>query len=144
MKRVTPQPLAFSSLNLLPALLLVLSAASGCAAPIAGRWQGTADVGPINAYDLRLEVASDGKSGRIAVQDGSPGAHDLCRIELNGRDVDLEYDLAQPTCRSEEGKPSDRRRLRGTVGEGLVFGEVLQGSQRIGFFRAYLAAAEPQ
>ena len=139
MKALHPSSIALFSLS-----LLALLGSSGCTAAIAGRWQGTADVGPIKAYDLRLEVASDGKSGRIAVQDGSPGAHDLCRIEVKGRDVDLEYDLAQPPCRSEEGKPSERRRLRGTVGEGLVFGEVLQGSQRIGFFRAYLAAAEPQ
>ena len=139
MKAFLPAKTAVLSLT-----LLSLLGSSGCTAAIAGRWQGTADVGPIKAFDLRLEVSGDGKSGRIAVQDGSPGAHDLCRIEVNGRDVELEYDLAQPTCRSEEGKPSERRRLRGTVGEGLVFGEVLQGSQRIGFFRAYLAAAEPQ
>ena len=139
MKAFLPAKTAVLSLT-----LLALLGSSGCTAAIAGRWQGTADVGPIKAFDLRLEVSGDGKSGRIAVQDGSPGAHDLCRIEVNGRDVELEYDLAQPTCRSEEGKPSERRRLRGTVGEGLVFGEVLQGSQRIGFFRAYLAAAQPQ
>lgn len=139
MKRSLPAQNAVLSLT-----LLALLACAGCAAPIAGRWQGTADVGPIKAYDLQLEVASDGGSGRITVQDGSVGAHDLCRIDIRGRNVDLEYDLAQPTCRSEEGKPSDRRRLRGTVGEGLVFGEVLQGAQRIGFFRAYLTQPTPQ
>ncbi len=116
---------------------------AGCTAALAGRWQGTADVGPIAAYDLRIEVAGDGKSGRIAVKDGSPGAHDLCRIDVRGRDVDLEYDLAQPTCAQEAGKPTDRRQLRGTIGEGLVFGEVLRGTERIGFFRAYLTQAEP-
>lgn len=116
----------------------------GCTAALAGRWQGTADVGPITAYDLRIEVAGDGKTGRIALQDGSQGAHDLCRIEVRGRDVDLEYDLAQPTCSQDAGKPSDRRQLRGTIGEGLVFGELLRGSERIGFFRAYLTQADPQ
>lgn len=123
--------------------IVLAGSSAGCTAALAGRWQGTADVGPITAFDLRIEVAGDGKSGRIAVQDGSAGAHDLCRIQVSGRDVDLEYDLAQPTCALEAGKPSDRRRLRGTIGEGLVFGELLRGNERIGFFRAYLTQAEP-
>ena len=128
----------------LSSLVVLGSASVGCTAALAGRWQGTADVGPITAYDLRIEVAGDGKSGRIALLDGSPGAHDLCRIDVRGRDVDLEYDLAQPTCSQESGKPSDRRQLRGTIGEGLVFGELLRGAERIGFFRAYLTQAAPQ
>lgn len=120
------------------ALLVVLAA---CSSPVAGGWQGTADLGPVAATDVTLNLDEEGNAGTIAIRE--PGKvfekYTICSIHLDKRDLALTYDANRPNCDDKSPDPSDRRTLRGTVGEGVVFGEVLgpDARTRVGFFRAF-------
>ncbi len=118
---------------------------SGCASPLAGKWQGTADIGPIAAFDLQFEVDSEDQPGTIAVREpGRPEHMRICHIDRQGRAITIEYDVGRPNCDASGPTPADRRVLKGTIGEGIVTGEVWKGGDKIGFFRAFVATSGPQ
>ncbi|MBI5610500.1 MAG: hypothetical protein HY902_16610 [Deltaproteobacteria bacterium] len=123
--------------------LIAVAAAAACSSPLAGRWEGTADLGPIDAWPVKLHLAKDGQSGQVSWHE--PGAmwrtFAACRVQLQGRQFEVEFDLAQPDCGN--GAQRDRRVLRGTAGERLLFGEILGADRPVGFFRAFAVDAAP-
>jgi hypothetical protein len=127
----------------LAALVLTSAVLSACSSPLVGRWDGMADLGPIDAWPVKLQLAKDGQSGQVSWQEqGSVWrTFSACRVHLQGRQFEVEFDLAQPECGS--GAQRDRRVLRGTVGDRLLFGEILGSDKAVGFFRAYAVDAAP-
>lgn len=127
-------------------LLLIVLVLVGCAcgSPLAGRWQGTADIGPVRAQQLVLELDEQGQTGRLHVADpGRTEAFRLCRVQRHGRSLELQYDAARPSCEGNAGAPSELRTLKGTVGEGVVWGQIWRGTENIGFFRAFASWIGP-
>jgi len=115
--------------------LILVGALAACGSPLAGAWRGTADIGPVRAQPLVLTVAADGLSGTLHLTDpGKPETFVLCRLSRQGRAFEAEYDAARPDC---AGTPGERRVLKGTVGEGVVWGELWRGSENLGFFRGF-------
>lgn len=113
--------------------------AAACSSPLAGRWQGTADMGPIAAFELQLEVDADDLTGTLNLREpGKPESYRICHIDRRGRAIAIEYDVGRPNCDATGSTPSERRVLKGQVGEGIVSGEVWKGSDKLGFFRAYV------
>lgn len=122
---------------------------AGCSSPLAGGWQGTADLGPVAAYDVTLQLNEEATAGTIAIREAGKAFEKftLCSVEVTERAMALEYDANRPNCDVKGADPSDRRTLVGTVGEGVVFGEILAAGsepsadgkpgQRLGFFRAF-------
>ena len=120
--------------RLIPLVALV----AACSSPLAGAWQGTADLGPLRAQTLTLTVAQDGLTGKIRLVDpGKPEDFSLCRIARQGRSFEIEYDAARPGCDGNAGSPTERRVLKGTVGEGVAWGDVWRGTEKLGFFRGF-------
>jgi hypothetical protein len=122
-------------------LLIILCATTACTAAHVGAWRGTVDLGPVAAPELEIHVDEAGTGGRVDVAEpGKPFSRfQLCAVQLDpqeARKITLEYDVNRPGCETQHADPSDRRRLVGTVGEGLWTGDVFKGSDRIGFFRA--------
>ncbi len=117
--------------------VLAALALGACSSPLAGRWEGTADLGPIEARPVKLHLAKDGQSGQVSWQEQGAAWRTFaaCRVQLQGRQFEVEFDLAQPDCGS--GAQRDRRILRGTVGERLLFGEIVGAERPVGFFRAF-------
>lgn len=119
-------------------LLPVLLVCGACGSPLAGAWRGTADLGPVRAQALVLTVAEDGQSGKLHLADpGKPEDFVLCRLSRTERTFEAEYDAARPGCDGNAGSPSERRMLKGTVGEGVVWGELWRGNEKLGFFRGF-------
>lgn len=117
---------------------LALATVAACSAPAVGTWSGTADLGPQRGQQLRLQLFEDEKTGKLWLQDpGKPEDFSVCSLQRTGRSVQIEYDAARPNCAGDAGSPSERRVLKGTIGEGVVFGEVWQGGEKLGFFRAF-------
>jgi hypothetical protein len=114
-----------------------------CSSPLAGGWQGTADLGPTAAYDVTLQLNEEATAGTIAIHEDGKAfeKYTICSLHLDQRSLALSYDANRPNCDDKSPDPSDRRTLRGTVGEGVVYGEVFAGDdkapQRLGFFRAF-------
>lgn len=116
---------------------------TACGSPLAGGWQGTMDLGPVDAPAWTLRIAEDGRTGRLEIKE--PGKaferFELCKLSLQGRAFVAEYDANRPTCDGPDA--SDRRVLRGTAGEGVISGEVFgpgsgdQTGPKLGFFRAF-------
>lgn len=123
--------------------LLAASALGACSSPMAGRWEGTADLGPIDAWPVKLHLAKDGQSGQVSWQEQGTAWRTFaaCRVQLQGRQFEVEFDLAQPDCGS--GAQRDRRILRGTAGERVLFGEIVGADRAVGFFRAFAVDAAP-
>lgn len=128
---------------------------AACTSPAAGQWRGTADLGPVAAYAMELKFAEDGSSGSIVVHEpGKPFTDQhfqLCSVQLDDRAITMVYDAARPDCASQ-GAASDRRTLRGTVGEDVVFGEMFRGegarvddntAEKLGFFRTFRIPEPP-
>lgn len=118
----------------------------GCAAaPLAGGWQGIADIGPVAAWQVELQLDADETAGEVRIHsDGKTWtAYRLCRVARTVRAMELEYDAARPGCEAQGPTPSDRVVLRGTVGEAVMTGEVFRSGVRTGFFRAYPLAPAP-
>lgn len=120
-------------------LLSLLVLATGCGSPLQGGWAGTIDIGPIEAYDLKVTMPEEGLDGTLLVRTAKgTQQYSFCKGSLDGQQFELHYDLARPTCEDKEGAPTDPRRLVGTLGESVLFGEVYKGSEKVGFFRAFL------
>ncbi len=125
-------------------LLPLLVACAGCASPLVGAWRGTADLGPVRAQTLVLTVGADGLTGKVHLDDpGKPEDFVLCRLSRQGRVFEAEYDAARPGCDGNPGSPTERRLLKGTVGEGVVWGEVWRGGEKLGFFRGFADWVQP-
>ncbi len=130
------------------ALLLAVTF-MGCSSPLAGGWQGTADLGPVAAYEVTLQLNEDASAGTLAIRETGKAFEKftLCSIEVTERAMALTYDANRPNCDEKGADPSDRRTLLGTVGEGVVFGEIFaagttagadgKSPPRLGFFRAF-------
>jgi len=128
--------------------------AAGCGSPLTGTWRGTMDLGAMDAWPLEVRVGEDPSRGRLVVQEKGRTfeSFQLCTVEpATERKLELSYNPEHPDCAAPAGTAEagkDRRTLRGTVGEGVLFGEVFRGSERIGFFRAFrqdaVAALGPQ
>lgn len=119
--------------------LCMLACLAGCGSPLAGQWQGTVDLGPADAWPIKLAFSPDGQSGQVSVAEQGHvwRTYTLCKVVRTGRQFEVEFDQARPDCGN--GATRERRRLTGTVGEYTVFGEVLGDSSKLGFFRAYVA-----
>ena len=121
-------------------LMCLLLVSTGCSAPLVGHWRGTMDLGPSAAHEIELRVGEDGTSGRILLTEPHRAFTNfqLCSVHAGDkRAIELVYDANRPNCDEKNADPSERRLLRGTVGEGVLFGDVLLGTERIGFFRAF-------
>lgn len=121
------------SLGSLGFLLLV-----GCGSPFAGGWDGTMDVGPILAHSITVKMPPEGLEGDLTVQtpDGER-AYRICKGTLTGDKFELSFDRLNADCVAEKDAKTDVHILRGTLGEGVFFGEVFRGERKIGFFRAF-------
>ncbi len=116
---------------------------AGCGSATAGMWQGTADIGPIDAFDLVVMLPEEGFEGEIELsfKDG-PARFSVCRGRARNGNVELEIDWRHRDCKLPDGAAPDRRLLRGTVGEGVIAGTILRPiaggkPEQVGFFRAY-------
>lgn len=150
MRRLQTLPLCF---KLLPRLLPILALAA-CGAPMAGNWHGTFDRGPVAAHPLVLHIANqgfgqdDGQKGWLEVRE--PGhafvRFSVCSLEVDpNRRVTLTYDANRPNCDTGTQNPdrSELRKLVGFVGESVFYGDVLRGTENLGFFRIFRDAEPP-
>ena len=110
----------------------------GCGSPFAGGWAGTMDVGPILAHSIEVTMPPEGLEGDVAVQteDGEK-RYRICKGTLTNDQFELSFDRLNPDCAGKDGAKTDVHVLRGTLGEGVFFGEVFRGDRKIGFFRAF-------
>lgn len=116
---------------------------TGCGAPTAGMWQGTADIGPIDAFSLVVMLPEEGFEGEVelGLRDG-PARFSVCKGRARNGNFELEIDWSHRDCKLPNGAAPDRRLLRGTVGEGVIAGTILRPNsngkpEQLGFFRAY-------
>ena len=126
--------LPFALLLTLPLLLI------GCGAPMAGTWHGTFDRGPVAAHPLVLHVQEDGQKGSLEVREtgGAVTRFSVCSLEVDpNRRVTLTYDANRPNCDAGNADRSGLRTLQGFVGESVFYGDVLNGSEKLGFFRIF-------
>lgn len=119
-----------------------------CGAPLAGTWRGTFDHGPVKAYPLVLHVEEDGQKGWLELRE--PGKsfakYSLCQVDVDpNRNVTVVYDANRPNCDTgtENRDPSERRTLKGAVGESVAYGDVLTDVANLGFFRLFRDADAP-
>ena len=124
---------------ILPLPLLLLAA---CGAPMAGNWHGTFDHGPVAARPLVLHIQDDGQKGWLEVTE--PGKafkrFTVCSVDVDpNRRVTLTYDANRPNCDTgtQNPDPSEVRTLKGHIGEAVFYGDVLRGSENLGFFRIF-------
>ena len=117
---------------------------SGCAAAWSGAWSGTADLGPVEARTLTLhlldgEPATAGASAlgsvRWAAAGGAAHTFQVCKRQVVGPKITLEIDTAHPDCSA--GADAKPLRLEGTIGAGVIHGDLFRGQERVGFFRAF-------
>jgi hypothetical protein len=108
-------------------------------APLAGSWQGTVDLAGATAWQVALQLDPEESSGEVRVHSDGKGwnTYRLCRVTRDRSAIELEYDANRPGCEAQGPTPSERVVLRGTVGETVLFGEVLRAGVRHGFFRAW-------
>ena len=122
------------------------AALTGCSAPTAGMWQGTVDIGPIDAFDLTVMLPEEGFEGEVEVAfKGEPARFSVCKGRARNGNFELEIDWTHRDCKLPNGTAPDRRLLRGTVGEGVIAGTLLRPvaggrNEQLGFFRAYRPA----
>ncbi len=117
------------------ALLLTLSA---CGSHLQGAWDGTADIGPIDAFPLTVMMPAEGLEGDITIAkpDGKMTYH-VCKASQQGDQFTLHWDAGWNDCKKHKDRASAPGRLVGVAGEGALFGEVFKGKKRVGFFRAF-------
>jgi hypothetical protein len=109
-----------------------------CGSHLAGVWDGTADIGPIDAFALTVEFPQEGLEGDIAiVETGGKVTYHVCKSSQQGDRFVLHWDAAWNDCKERKDRKSDPGRLVGVAGEGAIFGEVFKGARRVGFFRAF-------
>ncbi len=125
--------------------------ATGCAAPTAGLWSGTADFGTLEArpivLSLPIEQPDQVLSGVVELRlaDG-PQRFTICRGRARNHRIEFEIDWTHHDCQAPAGQTPDRRILRGTYGPGLIAGVIMRPvaagqEEQVGFFRAYRADA---
>ncbi len=125
--------------------------ATGCAAPTAGLWSGTADLGTLEArpivLSLPVEQPDQALSGVVELRlaDG-PQRFTICRGRARNHRIELEIDWTHRDCQAPAGQGQDRRILRGSYGPGLIAGVIVRlvaagKEEQVGFFRAYRADA---
>ena len=127
---------------ILPLPFLALLLFVGCGAPLAGRWHGTFDHGPVAAHPLALQMQDDGQKGTLDVREkGKDFDHfTVCSVEVTpDRHVTLTYDANRPNCDTgaQNRVPSELRTLKGQVGDSVFYGDVLRGAENLGFFRIF-------
>lgn len=123
---------------------LLLSTLMACSSPAAGGWRGTADVGPVAAYEIAIRFNDDASQGQVSVREpGRPFSQQwfqLCSLEVDRRVLVATYDPSSPEC---QGAMSGRRELRGMIGEQVIWGEIWQQERKSGFFRAFREPPAP-
>jgi hypothetical protein len=123
------------------AALAAAGALAGCGAPTAGLWQGTADIGPIDAFPLVVQLPAEGLAGEVELRIGEGvQRHAICAGQARGGVIELEIDWTHRDCTVPDGAAADRRRLRGRLGPSLIAGAIYRGEEQVGFFRAYREA----
>lgn len=117
---------------------LALSLLLGCGSPFAGGWQGTMDVGPVLAHSVTVQMPPEGLEGDLTVQttDGEK-VYQICKAKLTADKFELSFDRLNPDCVADKDAQTDLHTLRGTLGEGVIFGEMFRDKRKIGFFRAF-------
>jgi len=124
------------------AALAAAAVLAACGSPLAGRWVGTADLGPIAAYDIEISIPDGDGDGTVALREPDmPEKFRICQLVRRARSVEIVYDAGRPDCDGVGPTPSDRRTLKGEVGEGVLTGEVWRAGVKTGFFRAFLRPA---
>ena len=120
------------------AALALTAALVGCGSPFAGGWAGTMDIGPILAHTFTVQMPPEGMEGDVSVvtPEGDK-RYRICKGSLTTDQFELRFDRLNPDCAAKDGAKTDIHVLKGTLGEGVVFGEVFRDKRRIGFFRAY-------
>ncbi|MEY3013175.1 MAG: hypothetical protein RIT45_1910 [Pseudomonadota bacterium] len=129
--------------GLLATLFIAVLGLAGCSAPTAGMWQGTADIGPIDAFPIVVMLPDEAPDGhrvqgevelRLAA---GPARYAICSGRARNGNIEFEIDWTHRDCKTPEGAKADRRVFRGRVGDGVVAGAIWKGSEQVGFFRAY-------
>ena len=122
------------------AIITVLSTSllGACGSHLAGGWDGIADVGPIDAFALTVELPEEGLEGVISIQEpGGKASYQVCKATSEGDHFVLHWDAGWKDCKARKDRKSDPGRLVGTAGESAIFGEIFKGESRTGFFRAF-------
>ncbi|MCB9737805.1 MAG: hypothetical protein H6747_00975 [Deltaproteobacteria bacterium] len=115
----------------------------GCSAPTAGMWQGTADIGPIDAFPLVVMLPAEAPDdhrveGEVELRLASgPQRYTICSGRARNGNLEFEIDWSNRSCKTKDGAKADRRVFRGRVGEGVIAGAIWKGTEQVGFFRAY-------
>ena len=105
---------------------------------MAGTWDGTADVGPIDAFALTVELPEEGLEGAISIfEPGGKVSYQICKASQVGDHFVLHWDAGWKDCKQNKKTKSEPGRLVGTAGESALFGEIFKGDSRVGFFRAF-------
>ena len=105
---------------------------------MAGTWDGTADVGPIDALALTVELPEEGLEGAISIfEPGGKVSYQICKASLQGDQFILHWDAGWKDCKQHKDRKSEPGKLVGTAGEVALFGEIFKGESRVGFFRAF-------
>ena len=123
------------------ALVVVLAGVgsfSGCGAAWSGAWTGTADIGPVDAHALTLILSEAAGTVQLAQAGGDSPTLTVCTKQIEGTKITLEIDTGRPDC--SPGSGARRLRLEGMIGARVIHGDIYQGHERIGFFRAFRAA----
>ena len=119
---------------------------SGCGSALQGAWNGTCDVGPVDAFPMVVTLPAEGFAGTLEiVTGGKVTQHPICAGTLDGEHFELTYEAALAHCEDANASaPSVRRALVGSVGVDAMWGElfsVVDGKrEKIGFFRAFRRA----
>ena len=111
---------------------------SGCGASWAGSWNGTADIGPVAAHPLTLVLSESGSTAQLASDGGEGQVLTICSKKVEAPKITLEIDTGRPDCTPGQG--AKRLRLEGMIGAEVIHGDIYEGHERVGFFRAFRAA----
>lgn len=115
----------------------------GCSAPTAGMWQGTVDIGPIDAFPLVVMLPAEAPDdhrveGEVELRLASgPQRYTICSGRARNGNLEFEIDWSHRRCQAKDGAKADRRVFRGRLGEGVITGGIFKGNEQVGFFRAY-------
>ncbi len=129
------------------ALTLATAMLASCGSPLQGTWNGTLDVGPIDAWPVVVRLPAQGVTGTLEiVAEGKTTRHPICDGSINGDSFEITFEAGMPRCAATTTEPkSVRRVLVGTVGVEAMWGELFEvvadKREKIGFFRAFRGPA---
>ena len=67
---------------------------SGCGSQFAGTWNGTADIGPIDALTMTVVMPEKGLQGKITIRTKkATKTYQICQASLDGDRFEMQYDV---------------------------------------------------